>query len=111
VVVVLLLIPGDAVGVVPVPGEVEREEAAPHQVARHPTETAALSIQSTSSDNFLITDSIDNRMTNATCFLYAQNCTTVYRYIILVKFWQTHRYYNIVLKYSLGAFELKITKH
>ena len=40
VVVVLLLIPGDAVGVVPVPGEVEREEAAPHQVARHPQTTA-----------------------------------------------------------------------
>ena len=49
-VAVVIVIPGDAVvWVVPVdPGEgVEREEAAPHQVARHPTTAAALSIQST----------------------------------------------------------------
>ena len=34
---VAVVVPGDTVGAVPVPGEVE-EEAAPHRVARHPTD-------------------------------------------------------------------------
>ena len=36
-VAVAVVVPGDTVGAVPVPGEVE-EEAAPHRVARHPTD-------------------------------------------------------------------------
>ena len=51
---VAVVVPGDTVGAVPVPGEVE-EEAAPHRVARHPTDApTGISIHSAATERKML---------------------------------------------------------